>query len=379
MTKQMRRHLILILVFWTAQSLLFGSISVSPSLFELKIPPGKTFTDSIRVVNVTDTTTDIVVYLSDFRLSEEGKIRFFDAGTTEYSLKDHIRVNPTSFTLEPGEEKWVRFSLRMPAGQMGEAQGIIFFQTEPRNVKSPAGRRVLVAARIGSTVYAAMKPTINVSADIINLLFRRGQDPGTLEYAAIVHNNGNMHIRPKGKLTLLDASGKKIVMPDINEKTSSILRDSVRLFEGVLTGSFPEGVYRAVLELDVGKEAQEVEKTVRLAPATGIVDMSVSYEKNTTLGVTFKPGGMKTAPLDPKSFFRLRTLLGAQVVRKPLTECLNLKAGAKLQESSSFQCALEAPLRPGVYIAEILLFDSGDESEADSRPVATYQKLEVKE
>jgi hypothetical protein len=360
--------------FLIGQSLLFGSISVSPSLFELKIPPGKTFTDSVRVVNVTDATTDIIVYLSDFDLSEEGKIRFYDAGTTEFSLKDHVRVNPTSFTLEPGEEKWVRFSLRMPANQVGEAQGIIFFQTVPRKVKSPTGRRVLVAARIGSTVYAAMKPTINMSADIVNILFRRGNEPGTLEYTAIVHNDGNTHIRPKGKLTLFDPSGKKTIVPDINEKNSSILRNGVRLFEGVLSGSFPEGMYRATVELDFGKEAREVEKAIRLAPISGIPDMTVSYQaaaenKPATVAVSFNPGGMAAAVQNPRSFFRLRALLGEELVRQPLSQCLKQKNG-------DFSCRLKKNLQPGIYMAEILLFDSAVE---DSRPVATYRKLEVKE
>ena len=374
MIKQLRFPLVLMFGFLLGQSLLFGSISVSPSLFELKIPPGKTFTDSVRVVNVTDATTDIIVYLSDFDLSEEGKIRFYDAGTTEFSLKDHVRVNPTSFTLEPGEEKWVRFSLRMPANQVGEAQGIIFFQTVPRKVKSPAGRRVLVAARIGSTVYAAMKPTINMSADIVNILVRRGSETNTLEYTAIVHNNGNTHIRPKGKLTLVGPSGEKTVVPDINEKNSSILRNGVRLFEGVLPGSFSEGMYRAVVELDFGKEAREVEKAIRLAPVSGVPAMTVSVQaaaetKPASVSVSFNPGPMAAAVQNPRSFFRLRTLLGRELIRQPLSQCLK-------QKDRNFSCRLKKNLEPGIYMAEILLFDSAAE---DSRPVTVYRKLEVKE
>ena len=380
-----RCHLILFLCFLMAQSVLFGSISVSPSLFELKIPPGKTFTDSIRVVNVTDLPTDIIVYLSDFGLTEDGDIRFYDAGTTEYSFKNYVRINPTSFTLEPGEEKWVRFSLRMPAGQVGETQGIIFFQTVPRKVKSPAGRRVLVAARIGSTVYAAMKPTINVSADIVNVLVRRTYDADTLEYAVIVHNDGNMHIRPKGKLVLRDSDGKKTTIPDVNEKNSSVLRNSVRLYEGTLKGSFPEGMYRATLELDFGKEKQEVEKVFRLAPATQVPKFVAAYETSTTEGkasrvnVTFQPGAMEASLQNPRSFFRLRTLLGKVMLREPLKQCLKKVNSASKSTTAGYQCVFQKDLDPGVYIAEILLFDGDDAAGRDSKPVSTFQKLEVKE
>ncbi len=366
-------------------SVLFGSISVSPSIFELKIPPGKTFTDSIRVVNVTEVTTDIVVYLSDFGLSENGKIRFYDAGTAQYSLKDYVRINPTSFTLEPGEEKWVRFSLKMPAGQVGESQGILFFQTVPRKVKSPAGRQVLVAARIGSTIYAAMKPTINASADIINVLIRQTGDDRILEYAAIVHNTGNVHIRPKGKLVLQDSAGTKTSIPNINEKNSSILRDSVRLYEGTLQGNFPEGIYRASLELDFGSEAREVEKAVRLAGARRILNFQVSYEpatdekKPSFVRFSFQPGGMEEALRHPQSVFRIRNLYSEVVLKEPLEQCLKKTNASVKKESAGYECAFEKKLDPGVYIAEILLFDADDAGDLDSKPVTTFQKLEVSE
>jgi len=45
---------------------IWASISVSPTLFELQIPRGKSYTDAIRVVNVGKAGITIKVYLSDF-------------------------------------------------------------------------------------------------------------------------------------------------------------------------------------------------------------------------------------------------------------------------------------------------------------------------
>jgi len=375
--KALRYHLSWIAGFLLLGPALFGSISVSPSIFELKIQPGKTFTDSIRVVNVTESATDIVVYLSDFGLSPEGQIRFYDAGTTPYSLKDYVRINPTSFSLEPGEEKWVRFSVRIPAGQVGESQGILFFQTVPRKVKSPVGRQVLVAARIGSTVYAAVKPTIDASVDIVNVLFRQTSDDHSLEYAAIVRNTGNVHVRPKGKLTLKDPSGHSVSIPNINDKNGSVLRDGVRLYEGTLQGNFPEGLYLTTLELDFGQEAREVEKAIRLAGASRILDFQVSYQppneekKSPMVTFSFRPGGLEKALGHPRSVFRLRTLVSEIVISTPLKVCLD--------KSGVCTAAIEKKLDPGIYIADVLLFDTEDPEAEDARPITTFQKLEVTE
>ena len=96
-------------------ALLAASLSISPSLYELKIPRGKSYTDAIRVTNVGKANIHVNVYLSDFLLNSEGKINFFDAGACKYSLANYIRLNPTSFTLGPQEEKWVRFTVTVQA------------------------------------------------------------------------------------------------------------------------------------------------------------------------------------------------------------------------------------------------------------------------
>ncbi|MDQ1351444.1 MAG: hypothetical protein QG657_1746, partial [Acidobacteriota bacterium] len=116
---------ILLFLLAAAPAVILATISVSPTLYELQIPRGQSFTDAIRVMNVGKVGITVKVYLSDFDFQANGNIGFPDAGTGKYSLADYLRLNPTSLDLEPNEEKIVRFTVNMPQDIDGEFQGIL--------------------------------------------------------------------------------------------------------------------------------------------------------------------------------------------------------------------------------------------------------------
>lgn len=355
------------------ETFLCASISLSPSLFELKIPGGKSFTDSIRLINVGHTTVEINVYLSDFDLNSDGNINFYEPGTTKYSLSNHLRVNPTSFNLEPGEERWVRFTLSVPKDLKGEIQGILFFQTIPKKIRSPKGKQIMVSARIGATIYAAPKQAVKAGAEILDILIKRV--PGELSYiyTLLVQNNGNIHIRPKGKLKILNLEGKSIITTKINKKNSSVLRNSLRIFRGEFKGKLNDGDYRIVADIDYGKAVFEAEKSIYISSKLKIESFNVKYiskkeSKNASrikLAAEIKCLNKEIKNL--KKLFRLKTKTGKLVAEIPV---IISRIKGKI-----FNFALKGEwkeeLKPGIYFAELLVY-------MEKIPITSYCKLIVK-
>lgn len=357
---------------------LLASLSVSPSMYELKIPLGKSYTDAIRVTNVGKANMHVNVYMSDFLLNSEGKIDFFDAGTREHSLANYVRLNPSSFSLAPQEEKWVRFTLTVPKDLKGEYQVIIFFHTQASRVRSPVGKRVLVAARIGTTVYAGVKSTIHYSSEVLDLYLRKDWQDNSFNYALIYHNNGNIHVRPKGKLKILDQKGKKVISTPLNEKESSVLRNSLRLFEGKFQGKpgLTGGVYTLQAAMDFGKAELEVEKSLHLPDDQGIKIFEVKYspprEDNRKGTVVFsaRTAGIedKSKLKNPANRFTLKSLEG-----KPLVETPAKIVPGKKPADAQFQGEWSGTLKPGIYFAELQIFLLPD------KPLTSFYKLTVEE
>lgn len=357
-----KRNCIIMVLFFLLffPAFMGASISVSPTLFELKIPRGKSYTDAVRVVNVGKAGTRVNVYLSDFDLKKDGGVRFFEAGTHRYSLAQHLRLNPTSFVLEPGEEKWVRFTVTLPADSEGESRGILFFQTLPKEVKRAAGKQVLVSARIGAAVYAAAKPTIAYSSEISALFLRQDPEDASFYYALLYHNNGNIHVRPKGELKILDPTGKEVASTVVNEKNASILRDSYRIFTGTFKPKVKssDGVHKVLAIVDYGKAVLEAEKSVYLLSEGGIeaFEAKPGYRRpgkdHRTVSIVFsaKTRGIEPAKAGRRKLFRIKTMDGQLLAEIPA------KKETPSPQTVNFKGEWSGQLKPGIYFAEFLIF-----------------------
>ncbi|MCU0289602.1 MAG: DUF916 domain-containing protein, partial [Acidobacteria bacterium] len=330
-------------------------------------PKGQSYTDAIRVLNVGNAEVMVKAYISDFDFQVNGDILFPDAGTGRYPLADYIRLNPTSLQLEPGEERIVRFTITMPEDLTGEYHGIIFFQTQPKGVKSPApGKQVLVSSRIGAGIYTAVKNTVIQSSEIPDIFFKQpnaAQDSNS-QYVILFHNNGNMHLRPTGQLKIIDAAGKEVASTPVNENKTSVLRDSYRVFSGDFKKKFTfrDGSHKIVAQLDYGKEILETEKSVYLLNEGGIESFTAKLIPLTVdkmIKVVFSAVTTGIPPgqtnMNQKKVFRIKSvageLQGELLVNNPMKVLTEKKV---LSEEYSGEWT--GKLKPGLYIGEFLIF-----------------------
>ena len=104
-------------------------VGFSPPRFELEWD-GKGSTESLSVLNVSDTPLSVAVTVGNWDLDEENRNR--ELPPTEQSLDQWMIVNPLQFTIEPGGSQTVRFAIRprvQPAP--GEHRAMVYLAEQP--------------------------------------------------------------------------------------------------------------------------------------------------------------------------------------------------------------------------------------------------------
>ncbi len=167
-----------------------GQIAVFPSMFELTID-SKPVNQSIRLKNMKNKPVTIKTDVYNWTLDQQNNLQTIPA--TAQSLDRWMIINPITFTIAPGQEQVVRFSIRPDVKpEPGEHRAIVYFTEQPGTKDEVAA--VEVTFRIGVGIYAYTEP-VRKGGQLQSLTFDR-----TIPMLkAEIVNNGNVHTRLKGE------------------------------------------------------------------------------------------------------------------------------------------------------------------------------------
>ncbi|MBW7954505.1 DUF916 domain-containing protein [Candidatus Gracilibacteria bacterium] len=206
----------------------FASFSISPLKFEFDIDKNSSKKEKIKLTNSGDTPITLYSSKEDFIAGDDtGTPKFVkqsESETSKYSLSNWIELEDKNLTLAPKESKEVYFTIKVPTtSEPGGHYGAIFFS--PGN---PAGGQVAVVQRLGVLILVNVPGEVLVSGEVKD--FQIGQynkekklDSKTnfnslpIIFQTIFQNNGNIHLKPSGKITLTDENGE--VLKNIGKET----------------------------------------------------------------------------------------------------------------------------------------------------------------
>ncbi len=224
------------------------ALEVSQLEFDLEVPPGETATYSFVVGNDEDLVDDIRIYLADWDRDLEGNHRFYEPGTLPRSNTGWITVSPTHFTLRPGEQREVRFTITVPPDVEGTYWGMIIVEGRPRPQEGEEGM-VMAVPRFGIKVYETPPGTARRDGRI-TYMERLGLNPLTI--LVEFENTGNAHLWVGGQVEIRDARGETIRTLPIGR--FPVLPGAKRRVRAVDEGEgpLPPGEYLALAVLDFG-------------------------------------------------------------------------------------------------------------------------------
>jgi len=204
-------------------------VGISPLTFELTANPGDVIVNQLKVYNPSDSNIGIKMEVEDFTVTGEiGHVKIEPAETETYSIARWVTMNPEEFSLGPGEQKYVTFTIDVPEdAEPGGHYGSILAGTT-----AVVGEEFLgaaVAGRVGALVFFSVSGEIKE-----NLVVREFYDTGYSEYGPIdftmrFENTGTIHVKPKGYITIANWLGRKVV--DIEIPQLNVLPDSIRKIE----------------------------------------------------------------------------------------------------------------------------------------------------
>jgi len=170
-----------------------GQIAIFPSMFELSVGSNPV-NQSIRLKNLKQKPVTITTDVYNWTLDKQNNLQIIPG--TPQSLDSWMIINPLSFTINPGQEQVVRFSIRPSAKpEPGEHRAIVYFTEKPeQKADNPA---VQVTFRIGVGIYGYTDP-VRRSATLQSI----GFDAASGSIKAQISNNGNVHSRLKGEYSV---------------------------------------------------------------------------------------------------------------------------------------------------------------------------------
>jgi hypothetical protein len=231
------------------------AVEVTPLRVEIRMGPGGTFTQTVKLTNLAREAVRIHARVDDYYLTRDGTPQFKLAdGMTRFSSASWVRVNPADQVVQPGADGTVRFTVTAPAGtEHGGYRAAIMFEFSPPGTDAAArARDVVFRSRVATIIYVTVGAP-RAAIDLVDLQFRQaaGQAPWVV---ATLKNTGRVHARTKGQLVVYDRNGsvvRRITVPDVPVLPESEREVAVALAEEGQP-MLPPGQYRLEVRIDVG-------------------------------------------------------------------------------------------------------------------------------
>lgn len=227
-------------------------IEMSPLTFELSGNPGEVIENYVKVVNPTDNLMGIKMEVEDIKPSgEEGFITVEPAETETYSLAKWITTDPTEFNLQSREERFVKYTLTIPANaEPGGHYGTVLARAVL--VAGAGATGAMIIPRIGSLVLLTIPGVMKENLIVKDFSLPRRYFPeGPIPFSIKLENKGTVHVKPTGYVTVTNWLDQKVA--DIALSSQNVLPGAVRKFDVTLNKKWLwAGKYTATLSGSYG-------------------------------------------------------------------------------------------------------------------------------
>ncbi|MEI6054326.1 MAG: hypothetical protein WCQ49_03090 [Candidatus Saccharibacteria bacterium] len=243
-------------------------IEISPALVELNVSRGQTYSIDLNVMNVTASDMVYNSSVNDFSAADETgspKISLDSKLPNTASINTWLGEIP-QFTLKPRQYKSIVARVAIPwDAEPGGHYGVLrFFGDTPElkagNVGLTASAGLLILLRVDGVINesASLASFFSSQADKQSFFF----ESSPIKLIARIKNEGNIHIKPFGKIELRDTFGKIVSTIPLNADQANVLPDSIRKFEVEISEKWMIGRYTASLNLGYGTTGQAIVSTI---------------------------------------------------------------------------------------------------------------------
>lgn len=220
------------------------AFSVEPARIELSIAPGRQRGRTVTIDNSrSDESLHLKIYMQDVVFLPDGTNDFPAAGSTSWSCANWVTVIPEEIDVPAAKTRNVRINISVPLEAKGGYYGMLFFESSSAVIQGLG-----INFRIGGLVDVTVSGSEERMAKLANISFDNNKQGIGID----IFNEGNVLMRPKGRIKILDARGKKIRELQFNPEGWGVLPKSMRKFYTSLNQPLAKGEYRLRAEIDYG-------------------------------------------------------------------------------------------------------------------------------
>ncbi len=235
-------------------------LTITPFLIELQLEKGQTVSKEIELINTNPFPIVVNPEIKDFLPEgENGQQTFFEPGKGDptFSLSSWIKLeNPAQINLKPKDSIKFKFDITPPqTAENGGHYGAILFSFQGVGIE---GSSVAVTQKIGTIVLVKLGKAIE-DGNIVNFSTEKGMyEYPPITFTTKFKNTGNVHVKPRGSVTIYNSFGKKVGLTKVNENGNNVLPNSERVFKSEWEDTYAFGRYTADEKLTFGDGGQLV-------------------------------------------------------------------------------------------------------------------------
>ena len=210
-----------------AQPLEFG---LTPPEVELVPSPGGTASGVLVVYNKSARRVRFRITLEDIYIRPSGTIDVLKPATTAWSVSAMTRVQPVEFDLDPDRQIPVKVSVTVPADARGGRYGAIVVTPSPvLQTNGMRGTISVIVPKLAAKLLVPIRGTEVVQAELVNMLAAARPGGAGADIRVVFRNTGNVHVRTRGDVMLLDSAGQSLGKQALEEAT--VVPSSTREFK----------------------------------------------------------------------------------------------------------------------------------------------------
>jgi len=248
----------LLLLLVIDKSLVCSFIVSPPKVEVISSSPGKT-TFALQVINTEKKLQNFNVYLTDLKLTPEGRVEFPPPGEEKRSCAGWIEVKPSKFFLQPFETEDILCNINVQKGCEGEFCATVMVESEGKAGDKEAKLEFKVFSRIAVPVFLLIKEK-RLIKKISILPVKVDRSPkNVLQFSVPVKNEGNVHLKVEGEVTVRDEWGRVWFKSPLEAGGGIIFPESIRYFKtNIRENSL---LPRCFLEMSITYKAPYEDKT----------------------------------------------------------------------------------------------------------------------
>lgn len=238
-----------------------SALVVSPAILEHVLTPGEPVPFTVQVQNVIDFPLPIKGFVRGLAVEEHTDLSKDERARLDAS--QWFTIENPDFILQPKQVRTVTGTIQPPANaDPGGHYATVFFQPlVPAEALSPT--MVYVNARVGVLSFLIVKGDIDQKAQLKTGLKTAGlAQGGPIEFTFSIHNSGNVHLLPSGKVAIYNMFNTRVANLDIPR--GIVLPNSSREYTIKWDGPGASGKYRAELTAEYGPENLKLTKTTTI-------------------------------------------------------------------------------------------------------------------